>query len=437
MIRRRSIRAGSLAALVGMLTLTSCEVKNPGAILDVDLDDEQVLDALVTGMSSDFSTMVDDIAFDMARGSDEMTGSGSYFETGLLRHGILNREDQNFEWGAQHRARWVAEAGLQRMDSVLGADYSGDARVARAFLLAGLSHRFLGETTCYAVIDGSGVLDHKVHFDSAVARADSAIFHAQGAGDAELVTAAYGLRAQANAGGGDWTAAVSDAGQVPTDFEYVAFFAITSGREENVIQDETWDREEMSAFNTVADRLAPDPRAPWVDEGATGADGVHAHYKQTKYPDDGSDIPVIKGTEMRLLEAEAFLRNSDLGNAVLRIDEARAHYGLGNVTPAPTTINDAWVVLDHERLLTLWMEGRRWNDARRWDEEGMTSMPAVQYIYGNPMTVYSDPNPLIPIFPKDGSIVKRATCIPISLAECDTNENLVGAPECAGAYVAP
>ncbi|MDH3455708.1 MAG: RagB/SusD family nutrient uptake outer membrane protein, partial [Gemmatimonadota bacterium] len=235
----------------------------------------------------------------------------------------------------------------------------------------------------------------------------------------------------------NWTAAVADAAQVPTDFEYVAFFAVTSGRENNVIWDETWGREEMSAFNTLADRLGPDPRAPWVDEGATGADGVHPHYKQTKYSDLGSDIPVVKGTEMRLIEAEAFLRNSDLGNAVLKIDEARAEYGLGNVTPAPTTINDAWVLLDNERLLTLWMEGRRWHDARRWDEAGMSFMPAVQYVYGNSMSVYNDPTPLTPIFEKDVSLSKRAACIPISLAECDTNENLVGAPECAGAFVAP
>lgn len=444
----RRIGAGFLApAIVSVALLTTgCDVTNPGTILDKDLNDQLVLDALVTGMSRDHATMMDGIAFDMARGSDEMTGGGSYFETGLLRRGILNREDQNFEWGSQHRARWVAENGLIRMDSVLGAAYEGDPRVARAFLFAGLAHRTLGETSCFAVIDGSGVLDHEVHFDSAVVRADSAVHHAQLAGASDIVTAAYGLRAQANAARGNWTAAVSDAAMVPSDFVYETLLDVNGPQSE--IYDETWGRPEMSAYNTLAERLAPDPRAPWVDcrvtprptgcIGPNGADGQTPHFLQLKYDNVGADIPMVKGTEMRLIEAEAFLRNNDLTNALGKINAVRTFHGLGNVSPAPATINDGWVVLDHERHLTLWMEGRRWHDARRWDEEGnKTFMPAVQFVYGNPVTVYGDPNPLTPTFDKDTSVPKRAYCIPISLAECQTNPNVLGSPECAGSFVQP
>jgi hypothetical protein len=450
MIRTRlleRIGASVLApAFVGLL-VAGCEVKNPGTVLDEDLNSEQTVDALVTGMSSDFSTAVDDIAFDMARGSDELTGSGSYFETNLLRRGILNREDQNFEWGAQHRARWVAEDGLLRMDSVLGASYEGDPRVARAWLFAGLAHRMLGETTCFAVIDGSGVLDHEVHFDSAVVRADSAIHHAQLAGEDDIIAAAEGLKAQALAAKGDWSGASAAAALVDTDFEYVAFFSDNSGREENEIWNETWGRPEMSAYGTLAERLAPDPRAPWKDctadpepsgcPGAQGADGNTPHYMQDKYDELGSNMPVVKGTEMRLIEAEALLEADDITNAVAKMDEARAHYGMAAISPVPTTINDAWIVLDHERHLTLWMETRRWHDQRRWDEVGRRFMPAVAFLYDDPVPVYNDPNPLTPVFEKDAAIDKRAYCIPISLAECQTNANLIGAPECQGSYVAP
>ncbi len=444
----RRIGAGVLAPVVaGMVLLTTgCDVTNPGTVLDKDLNDQLVLDALVTGMSRDHATMMDDIAFDMAIASGEMTGGGSYFETGLLRRGIVNREDQNFEWGAQHRARWVAENGLIRMDSVLGAAYAGDARVARAFLFAGLAHRTLGETSCFAVIDGSGVLDHEVHFDSAVVRADSAIHHGQLAAASAVVTAAYGLRAQANAARGNWAAATADAGMVPTGFVYETLLDVNGP--ENVMYNETWGRPEMSAYNTLAARRATDPRAPFTDctvtprpgdcRSAQGADGATPFYLQRKYDDVGSDIPVVKGAEMRLIEAEAFLRNSDLGNAVAKIDEARAAYGLGAASPVPTTINDAWVLLDNERELTLWMEGRRWHDARRWDEEGnKTFLPAVQFVYGDPVTVYGDPMPLTPTFDKDTSVPKRAYCIPISLAECQTNRNVLGSPQCAGSFVQP
>ncbi len=358
----------------------------------------------------------------------------------------MNREDQNFEWGSQHRARWVAENGLIRMDSVLGAGYEGDPRVARAFLFAGLAHRTLGETSCFAVIDGSGVLDHEVHFDSAVVRADSAIHHGQLAGTSDIVTAAYGLRAQANAARGNWAAAAADAGMVPSGFVYETLLDVNGPQ--NEMYDETWGRPEMSAYNTLAERLAPDPRAPWVDcrasprptgcIGPNGADGQTPHFLQLKYDNVGADIPVVKGTEMRLIEAEAFLRNNQLASAVGKVNEVRTFHGLGNVSPAPAMVNDGWVVLDHERHLTLWLEGRRWHDARRWDEEGdKTFMPAVQFVYGDPVTVYGDPTPLTPTFDKDTSVPKRAYCIPISLAECQTNPNLLGSPECAGSFVQP
>jgi hypothetical protein len=447
------IGAGLLAPAVAALLLAGCEVENPGAILDENLNDELILDALVTGISSDFSEAYDDIAFDMARGSDELSGSGSYFETNLLRRGILNREDQNFEWGSQHRTRWVAEDAVVRMDSVLGADYAGDGRVARAWLFAAFAHRMLGETVCFAVIDSSAAMDHEVHFDSALVRADSAIHHAQLAGDTasdNVVLAAYGIKAAAYAALENWTAASTEAARVPTDFVYLAYFSSNSGREENEIWNETSGRPEMSAYGTLSELVAPDPRAPWVDcdvpsssrpsgcPGRVGADGDTPHYLQIKYPDLGSDMPFVKGTEMRLIEAEALLEGGagNIGAAVAKMDEARAEAGLTGVSPVPTTINDAWILLDQERHLTLWMEARRWHDARRWDEAGRRFMPAVAYIYGDPIPVYNGA-PYEPIFEKDAAIEKRATCIPISLAECQTNPKLIGSAECQGSFVQP
>ena len=149
--------------------------------------------------------ILDEMAWDVATVGDELTGCGSYFETGLLRQGIMNREDQNFEWGQPHQARWVAENGIERMrhDSVLGPNFEGDPRVARAYLLAAIAHRFSGENLCYAVIDGGSVMPSTAHFDSAVVRAGEAIRHGQLAGEDSIVTAAYGVRAQAYMGLGD------------------------------------------------------------------------------------------------------------------------------------------------------------------------------------------------------------------------------------------
>lgn len=44
--------------------------------------------------------------------------------------------------------------------------------------------------------------------------------------------------------------------------------------------------------------------------------------------DDLNTAAGVKGTEMRLIEAEATLNNGHLATAMARINEARAHYGL-------------------------------------------------------------------------------------------------------------
>lgn len=380
------------------------DVTSPGTIADPDLDQDLVMKALVTGMSSDFSTALDDVAFLVARASDEMTGSGSYFDTGLLRRGIINPEDVNFEWEAAQRARWVAERGLDRMREVMAENFATSPLSARAFFLAGLSNRLLGECFCEVVFDGGAAQPHTVAFERALPWLDSAIALATAAGVDSLATAAHGVKAQAYVGLGDWASATAEAAQVPTDFTYIAFFSNNSGREENVIYRETWRREEMSAYGVLAGSFdPPDPRAPYTNlfaiDGTHGADGSTPHYRQDKYPDIGADIPVVKGTEMRLIEAEAFLVTGDFTNAMAKINEARAFYGLGTLSAADSA--EAFTHLDNERNLTLWLEGRRLFDLRRWNHP---------FLQGGGVVYPGEP--------------QRASCIPIALSECQTNPNL-------------
>ena len=101
---------------------------------------------------------------------------------------------------------------------------------------------------------------------------------------------------------------------MPTDYVYYAVYDANSGREENVIYEETHERQEMSAFDALAGSFdPPEARAPYQDcridptgcNNSVGADGTTPFLKQLKYPTIGSDIPLVKGTEMRLIEAEA------------------------------------------------------------------------------------------------------------------------------------
>jgi hypothetical protein len=328
----------------------------------------------------------------------------------LWNRGIIRPEDVNGAWGAMHRARWVAEQGIERMKSVLGSGYDTSPLAARANIYAGLSNRLLGELTCNAVIDGGPSQDHKVHFQRAEAQFTEAIRIAtalSGAIRDSLLRVAYGGRASVRAWQGNWATAVTDAQNVPTAYVFVAPFSTNTTAENNDLVFETNNRSEFTVFNTYWATVR-DPRVPWdtvrTTSGAlaVGQDGRTTFFRQRKYVNLGSDIPMVKGTEMLLLRAEAALRNNDVAGAVTLMNQVRAFH---TTTAAPlppltgiTTLAQAWPVLQRERAATLWLEARRLWDLRRWNAET-----------GPAKNTYLD---------------ARDKCYPISLNEVQSNPNL-------------
>ena len=441
----KPLRSVLCAGLLAATVVAGCDIfgaESPGVIRDEDLNDPRSIGPLVTGMSSDLSQALDDIAFLDARLSDEMVASGSYFLSGQVRNGFLDPDDVDDYWEFAQRARFAAENGIERMREVLGEDFDGNLLTVRAYLLAGFANRVLGENFCRVAYEQSEAQPPSVAFERAVEAFTTAIAQAEQVGEEadqedleELLIAAYGGRAQAYAGLGQWDQAVADAEQVPTDFVYDAFYSDNSGREQNVVFEETQERYEMSAYGTIAQGPAEpiggdslgvvpaalrDPRAPYTDcresadcSAKIGADGATPHLRQEKYDELGADIPLVKGTEMRLIEAEAALVAGNLNEALAAINEARAFYDLDPVpasavtsigTTGPDGFADgtAYALLDRERFLTLWIEGRRLHDLRRWDHP---------YLYRDG-------------FVYDSRVTKRPACIPISQSECDTNPNI-------------
>ena len=404
------------------------DVKNPGAILDEDLNTAKGVDALVVGMSSDFSEGFDGQAFLNARGGDEMTGGGSYYLTGEVRRGLIISEDVDGFWEDAQRARWVAEAGLERMKEIEEYSFNGNDKTAKAYLLAGFANRWLAENFCYVVFsspyesDDGTAQPKSAGFQRSVGHFEQAIQHGSG----DVATAARGGLAQAYVGLDNWSQAVTHSAQVPTSFVYSALYDSNSGREENEMFWETHQRAEMSVYGTYIASLGPDgdPRVPWEDCTAAGAcpsgqvgagDANNPNYQQMKYDELGSDIPVVKGTEMRMIEAEAALRSGDLTGAMAKINEVRAFHGLTALTATGIGTGltydwgsmTGWDILDREYLLTNWLEGRRLFQMHRWDQGGMTHpyLTGTHHLYE-----------LVP--------AKRFTCYPIADSECQTNPNV-------------
>lgn len=412
---------GGVAVALLLVLVSGCgdlfQVKNPGQLEDKDLNTEDGLDAVVEGVHYDLSQAYDIMAFDIARLTDEMAGSGSYSDTELLRRGVLERDDSGGEWNTSQQARFVAEDAIRRIQDIVGEDFGNRVDdAARVYLHAGIANRMLGEDFCQVVFDGGSAQPKSAAFERARGHFDDAIQFGQQSGQPDVVTTATAGKAQVQAWLGNWGDAASLADQVPTDHR----FETTNDNENlfNEVYDETHSRHEMSAHMALAGSFSPpDARAPYTDCTAedapcpneVGADGLTPHLRQEKYQGYDANYPAVKGTEMRLLEAEAALRAGDPETAVQEMNEARAYYEIDPMDPdtissSSTSFdsNDqAWSILDDERHLTLWLEGRRLWDLHRWDHP---------FLDGGTV-----------IYP---GIDRRASCYPIPEDECDTNPNV-------------
>lgn len=363
----------ALPALAVLWTACDLSVTNPGPLPDEDLNTPTAMPGLVAGMSADLSVALVRQAYYTSLQSDELTHGGNYNNERYFYDGAVTGEHTNAVWANMQRARWVAESGIERMRGVLGDQFATSPLVARAYALAGFANRLAGENVCEAVIDGGSREDHSVHFDRALEQFGEAIARAEALGDDELATAARAGRASIRAWLGDWAGAVQDAEQVPADFRFEAKFSSNSSREENDIAYESG-RGEITVYGTKWAEVFDDPRVPWDSVMAsetqlqTGPNGTPI-FRQMKYPTVDADIPLVKGSEMLLLRAEAALRGGDVSSAVTLINEARAVYELPAVTAADE--DEAWEILRHERGADLWLEARRIWDLRRWYEEGM------------------------------------------------------------------
>jgi hypothetical protein len=147
-----------------------------------------------------------------------------------------------------------------------------------------------------------------------------------------------------------------------------------------------------------------------------------------KYLDRGSDYEMVTGTEMVLIRAEVALRAGNMAAFEGFINELRAHWSLPPLAESdpqafplvagaleyPNAEDDAWSILDRERYLELWLEGRRHKDMERWEHPF--------WMEGNYITPeQEDMNPPGP---------RPYMCHPMPSNECGSNEQLRTEPIC-------
>jgi starch-binding outer membrane protein, SusD/RagB family len=392
-------------ALSPVLFLPACnllEVTNPGPINDSALDDIAAVPGLVVGMSADLSLALRRTSWEFSVMGDELSHSGTHSEPTAYARGQIPPVEVNPFWGEAHRARWVAENGIQRMKKTLGAAGEQSNHMARAYVLAGFANRMLGEHVCWAVIDGGPAESHVVHFERAESHFTAALAIAGRTGNQVLGTAARAGRASVRLALGNWAGAVEDAQQVPVAFRYDAIFSTNSARETNLWPQRNQTRGEYTVWGSQWMAHGGDPRVPRAavltaaGDTALAANGRSLWVRQRKFIDHGDNIALAKGTEMLLVRAEAALRQQDVASAMAYINQGRAFVGLNPLTAS--SLAEAWPLLHTERGAVLWLEGRRMGDLRRWYQE---SGPAHH-----------------------GFLEGRDKCVPISANEVAANRNI-------------
>lgn len=394
----------TIAVLTVVLFAAGCEVENPGPIAENSLNSPQAVPGIVVGMSSDFSLAYRVTTYWGSLWSDDLTHTGTYAAPTVFSTGEINSEDVDPWWGPAHRARWVAENGVERLQKILGEDFSQSEYAAKAYLHAGYSNRNLGENACHAVIDGGERQDYTVHFERAEEQFTEAIAIAERIGNTDYRNAGYAGRASIRAARGDWDGAMDDALEVPLDYRFDAVYSLNSSRENNNWPPETLIRAEYGVYGTQWEG-SDDPRVPqqvfYTSEGdtATASNGRTPWIGPTKYETEADNIALSKGTEMLLIRAEAELRlNEDVTAAMNLINQGRDYHNLDDLSAAD--LEEAWEHLQNERGADMWLEGRRFWDLRRWHAEGPSSPAYHPYLEG------------------------RDTCVPIGQEELGMNPNL-------------
>ncbi len=391
---------GTMAVVALLAACDPFQVVNPGPISDADLELETAGKVVLVGIAGEVEVAVDALAYYGGVASTDLRGDATQPWVQNMSDGRLLPEDGQYNWDLIQTAVWVAEHGVERLMRTQ-PDSLTNPLVAGAHLWAGFANRVAGDHLCVAIFDGGAPTPLNDYYTRAVTHFNRAMTIAGTVGaslDSIRVAAIAGL-AQSYLMLGDTAKARSFAQQVPDDFLWVAHRGLSSTREYNTVFELT-NIHQATVWSTYTDTVGvgADPRVPFEKTTKLGSSGTKPFYFQLKFQ-RATNIALAKGPEMRLIEAEVLLRAGDIPNAMLKINKVRQDAGVAQVTA--TTAPAAWVALDHERHLVLWLEARRFKDNQRFAAEGVSQF-SVSFMQG------------------------RGTCFPPSTTEAQSNKNLRG-----------
>lgn len=385
--------AGTLvSAVVVLLVSSGCE-----GLLDVDGNPDEVggeavegagaFQARFIGAQSDFAVAFGDAVDWGGLFTDEMVWGGSTQD-----RNDANRRDVTSDNIFIGNELWTPiQIAAKSTSDLLGDIEEGvfptqvpdgvdSETFARLSVLAGYTRTLLADLFCTTVFDASGP---ELSQEETYARAEQFFSRAIDAAGATSRTRDYARvgRARVRLMLGDEAGALSDAQQVTEDFEFLVEYADLAARTENQIFGSTWDSRRFSidpVFRdvTIDDTGTPDPRVEVFDTGGLSFNGTVRQFNPVKYSDRGAPIRIASWFEAQYIIAE--IQGGDVARDI--INEIRSRQGIGVVYDEDESDSDSEILekLLEERSRTLFLEGHRMPDLRRFREEfGIDRFPTA------------------------------------------------------------
>ena len=378
-IRKRRAAAVILAVVASTACSDFLQVEDPGRYTDEALNAPSALNAVANGVEADMHGIYDDFASFHGLLSDELMHTGTWaqwedMDTGRLGPAIGT---DNGVHAALIRLITASKNAQTRFSTVLGDSANRSLVMARVVATEGWVDLLMGMHACESPKEpGGAVVPDLEMYKIAIPVLTRAIDIAKAARSVEYERFATAGRARANLLAGNLDAALADAATIPDNFVYAAKFSDT-GTNNNLaaftyrtrLKAGGLDSRRWATIDTIAGFMR-DPATGALDRrvnitrAGNGADNVKRFFAQEKFKNLSDDINMTTGWEMRLIEAEVFMKKNDFTNALARINRVRANAGLTPV--AGTTLAEVQTHLLNERFAQLFLEGHRATDIARF-----------------------------------------------------------------------
>jgi hypothetical protein len=384
----RKARTG-LALVLGGLTVIACSdflsIEDPSRFTDEALDTPLALNAVANGVEADLLQQVDDFGWTFGHMSDELIHTGTWNPDADVDKGrspsVLGGSG-GFQSNLLAR-RTAAQNAQLRFVKVLGDSANRTVLMARVVAIEAWANLYMGMFNCESPKEPNGAIVPALEMlKLSIPLFTKAADIAKIANSQTHERWAIAGRARAKLFSGDLDGALADAALIPDNFVYSAKFSATNAG--NTLVSFAYRARLKAAGLDVHHRAKVDTIAGFVRDPYTGqndrrlnithqpnergADGVTQYYNQEKFKNLEDDIVQVSGWEMRLIEAEAYMRKSNLPQAMIQINKVRANAGLDAVTA--TTAAKVQEHLLWERFAQMFLEGMRMYDLHRFNLVG-------------------------------------------------------------------